>query len=132
MFSANPLEVLNGYMNFPDDSISEPYIQWIHLESKRRLLLACYILEVQQKSMFGSPRPVSDKNLPVPCSREVWEVHPSEMWLAQARQEIAEGCPLSDALTYTNYRNSSASDSFSSNIAIAFFTHASHGGCADA
>lgn len=123
MFSANPLEVLNGYMNFPDDSISEPYIQWIHLESKRRLLLACYILEVQQKSMFGSPRPVSDKNLPQPCSRGLWEAHPSDMWLVQARQEVVENCPLSDALTYTDCRQSSAGDSFSSNIVIAFYTH---------
>ena len=98
------------------------HIQWVHLESKRRLLLACFILEVQQISFFGSHRLAADRNLPLPCSAALWEASSIESWLCLARQEPLDSYSLSEALSL-GFACNMASDAFSSNISIAYFTH---------
>ena len=98
------------------------HLQWVHLESKRRLLLACFVLESQQGSFFGSQRLPADRNLPLPCSAALWEASSIESWLSLARQEPLESYSFSDAINL-GYSCNMASDAFSSNVAIAYFTH---------
>ena len=98
-------------------------IQWVHLESKRRLLLACYMLEVQQKLFFGSHRPVSDKNLPLPCSKMLWEARTLEEWQYLTQQESLDSRSLSDALAAAYAGETAVTDSFLLNVAIAHSAH---------
>lgn len=107
---------------------SDQRIQWVHLESKRRLLLACYALEVQQNLFFGSHRPVSDKNLPVPCCKALWEAKNLEEWQYLASQESHDTRSLADALAASYAGESTITDSFLLNVAIA---HSSHSAMVD-
>ena len=102
--------------------MSERHIEWVHLESKRRLLLACYALEVQQCLFFGSQRPVSDANLPPPCSMALWESRDLNTWLMLAPNDVGGVMSIGDLLSDSN-GNDLSQDVFLATTAIAYFTY---------
>ena len=95
--------------------------KWVRLESKRRLLLACFVLETQQSSFFGSDRIVCDRSLPTPCSAALWEAFTVDSWLSLAHAESLNSYSLADVFNL-GYLGNIANDTFLSNIAIAYFT----------
>ena len=119
-----PLSVLDASQsNIYGTNESAQHIQWVHLESKRRLLLACYTLEVQQNLFFGSHRPVSDRNLPMPCSSGLWASKTFEEWQYLAKREGADTRTMSDAMAASYAGDLTITDSFLSNIAVAHSAH---------
>lgn len=102
--------------------------RWLELEPKRRLLLACYMLETQQKTMFGTHRPVSDMSLPGPCSQALWEAYTADEWQALCNNEPRESHSLSEILSDAQRGASGHLDSFTSHLAIAFSAHAAYFG----
>ncbi|KAI9718654.1 MAG: hypothetical protein M1828_006662 [Chrysothrix sp. TS-e1954] len=123
VFFAKPLDALSDIASeLHGEDADHRHVQWVHLESKRRLLLSCFVLETQQSSFFGSERLICDRNLPMPCSAALWSAFSIDSWLALARQESMEAYSLSDAFNL-GYLGNTANDAFSSNIAIAYFSH---------
>ena len=123
-YHSNPLSMIDmTTANMFGVAESNQRIQWVRLESKRRLLLACYALEVQQNLFFGSHRPVSDKNLPMPCSKALWEASTVEQWQFEAQQEAPNTQPLSDVLAASYAGEFVVEDSFLLNVAIAHSSH---------
>ena len=128
-FYSTPLSVVDaGAANLCGVTENTRQVQWVHLESKRRLLLACYVLEIQQNILFGSHRPVSDKNLPMPCSRGLWEAKHFEQWQYLVEQETADSRPFSEAMAAYYSGEASLFDGFLYNLAV---THATDNAMSD-
>lgn len=134
LFYSNPLANLADPSTGTTPSLASldsesPRIQWVHLESKRRLLLASYILEIQQNAFFGSHRPVSDKNLPLPCSSALWDAYALDDWQALVFKEPNDCHSLTDFLavvdndTHGTSAQQQHSDPFMFNIATAHNVH---------
>ncbi|KAL9083302.1 MAG: hypothetical protein Q9159_005865 [Coniocarpon cinnabarinum] len=120
----NPLSMVDtSPVNYYNTNSSAQHMQWMHLESKRRLLLASYSLEVQQNLFLGSHRPVSDRNRPMPCSGALWSVKSFEEWHYLIQQESPEARTLPDAMMAARANEFNITDSFLSNVAVA---HAAH------
>ncbi|KAH8701887.1 putative C2H2 finger domain protein [Talaromyces proteolyticus] len=100
----NPLAVLNTLStNFSQEALKGARNFWIEHETRRRVLQAAFILDIQQSALFGQPpvllqpSPASSYawqqgsrmiDIPFPCGSELWESsHPSE-WLALAQTYI--------------------------------------------
>ncbi|EEA24018.1 C2H2 finger domain protein, putative [Talaromyces marneffei ATCC 18224] len=105
----NPLAVLN---TLPPDSSQDALKRaqkfWVEHETRRRVLQASFILDVQQSKLFGQPsvsvqpssnpfnkRPqISQANkISFPCSSELWESRDSTQWLSLARSYVSLSLP---------------------------------------
>ncbi|KIW74987.1 hypothetical protein Z517_11758 [Fonsecaea pedrosoi CBS 271.37] len=80
----------------PDD-IQRAHKFWLEHETRRRILQACTVLDLQQVTLFEQPativhheRPRRDSpnglrvNVSLPCSERLWETSPIDDWIAMA------------------------------------------------
>ncbi|EAS36633.3 uncharacterized protein CIMG_01987 [Coccidioides immitis RS] len=101
--SQNPLAAYQSLSQKPStDDIRKAHKFWVEHETRRRVLQAAFILEVQQSLLFQQPLAtflqstldptmreyrVSPKvDLPFPCSSELWESSDIEQWAQSAKK----------------------------------------------
>lgn len=78
------------------DPASEEYIndrwsQWSQLSAKQHLLLACYVLESQQRTLLArDPQPTvqtTSGKLPFPVHESLWNAETASQWIMIAQQQ---------------------------------------------
>jgi hypothetical protein len=105
----NPLAVLNTLpRECSQDAMGRAQKFWVEHETRRRVLQASFILDVQQSNLFGQPsvsvqpssnpfntRPqISQTNkIPFPCSSELWESRDLTQWLSLTRSYVSLSLP---------------------------------------
>jgi hypothetical protein len=97
----NPVAVLNTLAAQPSpDAVKKAHRFWVEHETRRRVLQAAFVLDIQQSTLFGQPPVLLQPNpnrsgreshgsrtidIPFPCSSELWESRHLEDWLVTAR-----------------------------------------------
>jgi hypothetical protein len=98
----NPLRALETLPEGSDsEALDQAYNFWIVHETRRRILQACYILDLQQAILFehsaagferirsllfhGNEK--SQHQLPMPCHSSLWEAKARDEWLALVKKQ---------------------------------------------
>jgi len=124
VFFARPLEELAAQpFNSDVDVVRNWRVQWLHIESTRRLFLATYILEMQQATFFQTLRSGASIDFPWPCSQSLWEAESLNRWRDLAKQEPLAPFYLLDALSQAQRHKHISYDTFQSAIVNGYFTN---------
>ena len=137
--STNPLALFDRLQREPSaDELASAHKFWTERETRRRILLASFILDTQQAALFEQlPALVSNtlpqittqdlKNeMPFPCDGELWESSPIEDWVSNAPPFANLDLPTAtnQALSTGEHRM----DSFQSRLVLAqIMTHSTGG-----
>ena len=137
--STNPFAVLKSLSKSPSAAeTQQAYLFWVNRETRRRLLLASFILDTQHAALFGQQsvlfpkRPsgifsTSPSTLPCPCDNELWECRSVKRWAELASSSNQQNS-LSDAADPAIYDSLDAADLFRSRSILGYIaTYPSHG-----
>lgn len=72
------MDEMSLYISTEDASLKHQ--TWVAQETKRRLQLACYVLETQQATLFERRRDIIYGDMPMPCSSDLWETQDLLEW----------------------------------------------------
>ncbi|OJD23377.1 hypothetical protein ACJ73_05267 [Blastomyces percursus] len=134
--SKNPLAVFNTLSE--DEKrldLGKAYSFWVENETRRRILQAAFLLDVQQSTLFQQPLTFLQANirtpgsnirngepidLPFPCQTELWESAGIEEWAQYAR--ASESLTLSSAAARIIRQNDITLklDTFQSNLILSY------------
>ncbi|KAK2794621.1 hypothetical protein FQN51_000790 [Onygenales sp. PD_10] len=132
----NPLAIFNTLSeNPPREALREAYNFWVENETRRRVLQAAFLLDVQQSTMFQQPLVLLQPNLrfnglngrnaetidlPFPCQTELWECQGAKEWTRHAK--AYESLTLSSATDHIIRQNGNtlALDPFRSNLILSY------------
>jgi hypothetical protein len=86
------------------DDIQRAHKFWLEHETRRRILQASNVLDLQQVTLFEQPATIIHHerprragpgglrlNISLPCAEELWETSPIEDWIAMAGESDASG-----------------------------------------
>ncbi len=127
--STNPLALFNRLQREPTgDDLASAHKFWTERETRRRILLASFILDTQQAALFEQPPALVSNTLPqiktqdlnempFPCDGELWESSPIEDWVSNAPSFTNQDLPTATnhAISGGQYRM----DSFQSRLVLA-------------
>ncbi|QSS64482.1 C2H2 finger domain-containing protein [Histoplasma capsulatum] len=138
--SKNPLAVFNTLSE--DDKLAgleKAYSFWVENETRRRILQASFLLDVQQSTLFQQPLVFLQANLrtprsnvgnvepidlPFPCQTELWEIEGIEEWAQHARAyaKSQEKLTLSSVARRIIHQNDDTLklDPFQSNLILSY------------
>ncbi|EEH20733.2 hypothetical protein PABG_02964 [Paracoccidioides brasiliensis Pb03] len=134
--SKNPLAVFNTLSDDEmPDGLTKAYHFWAENETRRRVLQSCFLLDVQQSTLFQQPlaflqlnigplmshsRNAEKLDLPFPCQAELWKCRGIEEWTRHARE--FEQLTLSHAMEHVICQSDSALalDPFRSNLILSY------------
>ncbi|EEH07120.1 conserved hypothetical protein [Histoplasma capsulatum G186AR] len=138
--SKNPLAVFNTLSE--DDKLAgleKAYSFWVENETRRRILQASFLLDVQQSTLFQQPLVFLQANLrtprsnvgnvepidlPFPCQTELWEIEGIEEWAQYARAyaKSQETLTLSSVARRIIHQNDDTLklDPFQSNLILSY------------
>ncbi|ODH52252.1 hypothetical protein GX48_01569 [Paracoccidioides brasiliensis] len=134
--SKNPLAVFNTLSDDEmPDGLTKAYHFWAENETRRSVLQACFLLDVQQSTLFQQPlaflqlnigplmshsRNAEKLDLPFPCQAELWKCRGIEEWTRHARE--FEQLTLSHAMEHVICQSDSALalDPFRSNLILSY------------
>ncbi|PGH08421.1 hypothetical protein GX51_01248 [Blastomyces parvus] len=134
--SKNPLAIFNTLSEDEKRSgLGKAYSFWVENETRRRILQAAFLLDVQQSTLFQQPLAFLQANirtlgsnirhgdpidLPFPCRTELWESAGIEEWAQYAR--VSEPLTLSSAAARIICQNDSSLklDAFQSNLILSY------------
>ena len=94
------------------DEILIAYQKWVNLETRRRILLAAFILDTHRSIFFNQPPHLTfslaqGPHLPKPCSKGLWDCVDPAAWFALLSQQLSQPhnsshAPLSPFQTSVN------------------------------
>ena len=71
-------------LDSPPHELKQAHQNWVDLESRNRILLSCFILDTQRKTLFDQPatHPYGSDipSLPLPCITSAWLTRDSNQW----------------------------------------------------
>lgn len=80
------------------EDYAQLYAQWVDSESRRRLLLACYVLETQHSALLEQPRDLSSTDMLMPCPASFWQTHDVHQWQRLVQQQPLQMLHIFQAL----------------------------------
>lgn len=82
----------------PTREVAQAQARWVNGETRQRLLLACYTLEIQQATLFGRDRELTWTDMLMPCSVQSWEERDTLRWLSLLQESLYHSTHLHETL----------------------------------